>query len=96
MKAGDFERFLDQLAKLSKRQRHQLMQLLRPAASLDQVTDLIESAAIPRLACPRCGARKPYRHGVSDGLQRYRCVDCGRTFNALTSTPLARLRYKSR
>ena len=27
-------------------------------------------------------------------MQRYRCVGCGRTFNALTGTPLARLRKK--
>jgi hypothetical protein len=31
---------------------------------------------------------------VEHGLQRYRCVGCGRTFNALTGTPLARLRKK--
>jgi transposase-like protein len=28
------------------------------------------------------------------GLQRYRCVDCARSFNALTGTPLARLRHR--
>ncbi len=31
---------------------------------------------------------------MEHGLQRYRCVGCGRTFNALTGTPLARLRKK--
>ncbi len=30
------------------------------------------------------------------GLQRYRCCGCGRTFNALTGTPLARLRHRER
>jgi transposase-like protein len=29
-------------------------------------------------------------------LQRYRCCACGRTFNDLTGTPLARLRLKSK
>jgi hypothetical protein len=29
-------------------------------------------------------------------LQRYKCRGCGRTFNALTGTPLARLRQKSK
>ena len=37
-----------------------------------------------------------YRHGHANGLQRYRCRDCGHTCNALTNTPLARLRYKPR
>jgi transposase-like protein len=26
------------------------------------------------------------RYGMEHGLQRYRCVGCGRTFNALTGT----------
>jgi hypothetical protein len=32
--------------------------------------------------------------GRSNGLRRYGCKGCGRTFNALTGTPLARLRKK--
>ena len=33
---------------------------------------------------------------MADGLQRYKCRACGKTFNALTGTPLARLRHKSK
>ncbi len=36
------------------------------------------------------------RNGSASGLQRYKCRDCDRTFNALTGTPLARLRQKSK
>jgi transposase-like protein len=36
------------------------------------------------------------RNGMARGLQRYRCRGCGKTFNALTRTPLARLRYRER
>jgi hypothetical protein len=36
------------------------------------------------------------RWGAAHGLPRYRCVSCRRTFNALTNTPLARLRNKER
>lgn len=32
--------------------------------------------------------------GRKDELQRYRCAGCGRTFNSLTATPLARLKNK--
>ncbi len=32
--------------------------------------------------------------GQADGLRRFRCKDCRRSFNALTGTPLARLRKK--
>jgi len=34
------------------------------------------------------------RWGRQSGLQRFRCRDCGKCFNALTGTPLARLRRK--
>jgi transposase-like protein len=34
--------------------------------------------------------------GRSRGLARFRCKTCGRTFNALTKTPMAHLRKKER
>jgi transposase-like protein len=46
--------------------------------------------------CPHCGAVGVVKHGLDDtGQQRFRCrppLGCGRTFNALTGTPLARMR----
>jgi transposase-like protein len=36
------------------------------------------------------------RNGTADGLQRYRCRGCRKTFNALTGTPLDRLRHKGK
>jgi transposase-like protein len=59
-----------------------------------QVTEIIESSFDGKKACPHCHSVKLYRFGVVSGLQRYRCRDCKRTFNALTKTPLARLRHK--
>jgi transposase-like protein len=41
--------------------------------------------------CSRC-----HRCGQANGLQRYRCLGCGRRFNALTGTPLARLRLREK
>src|SRR5574337_265007 len=46
--------------------------------------------------CPHGADTQPYRHGHADGLQRYRCHACGKTFNALTGTPLAKLRHKAK
>jgi transposase-like protein len=37
-----------------------------------------------------------HRCGVASGLQRFRCLGCRRTCNALTGTPLARLRKRER
>jgi transposase-like protein len=44
--------------------------------------------------CPHCARREVVGWGRSHGLLRFRCKSCGRTFNALTKTPMARLRKK--
>jgi transposase-like protein len=56
---------------------------------------LIEATARGR-PCPRCGCGHVHRCGRASGLQRFRCLGCGRSYNALTDTPLARLRKKER
>ncbi|MEK7389419.1 MAG: transposase [Elusimicrobiota bacterium] len=43
------------------------------------------------LRCPRCGHRDCAIHAKGrDGRRKLRCSGCGRTFNDLTGTPLAR------
>ena len=54
---------------------------------------LIEQAARGR-PCPHCGHPRAHRCGQASGLQRFRCLRCRRSYNALTGTPLARLRKK--
>ena len=46
--------------------------------------------------CPHCAGRAIVGWGRSGGLLRFRCKSCGRTFNALTKTPMAHLRKKER
>jgi transposase-like protein len=46
--------------------------------------------------CPHCAGREIVGWGRSHGLLRFRCKSCGRTFNALTKTPMAHLRKKDR
>ena len=46
--------------------------------------------------CPHCASRAVVGWGRSHGLLRFRCKSCGRTFNALTKTPMAHLRKKER
>jgi transposase-like protein len=48
------------------------------------------------LACPHCLSQRTVRWGSSGGVPRHRCGLCAHTFNVLTKTPLARLRYKRR
>lgn len=47
-------------------------------------------------ACPHCNGAWIVHNGSASGLQRYKCRTCRRTFNALTTTPLARLRMKAK
>jgi len=49
---------------------------------------------VTAMGCPHCGNRDVILWGKANGLPRYRCRGCGRTFNGLTKTPLARLRKK--
>ena len=69
-----------------------------PAASMSGPLSLaaVAQSRIERSGCPHCGGRTLQRWGNSAGLPRYRCGDCRRSFNALTGTPLARLRKKER
>ena len=44
--------------------------------------------------CPHCASGKIAAWGHASGLPRYRCKACGKTFNALTKTPMAGLHKK--
>jgi transposase-like protein len=64
----------------------------REAVSLETAAQ----AKVDLTGCPHCGGQSLQRWGYASGLPRYRCGDCRRSFNALTGTPLARLRMKER
>lgn len=96
MERREFERLVDGLHRLTRRQCAKVLALLGERSRRERIAEVIEQAATTRLSCPRCGQGKLYRHGHVDGLQRYRCVACAKTFNALTGTPLAHLRHKTK
>jgi transposase-like protein len=96
MERRQFHQFIAQLEKLTRRQREKLLAVLNAGLKGARAAQVIEQAARARLKCPSCGAGDPYRHGRVHGLQRYRCIGCSKTFNALTGTPLAHLRHKSK
>ena len=96
MKAPGFNQLLSQLPSLNQPQRQQVLAALHPAAGLDRVVVLIDTLRSSARRCPDCGCQRCHRHGQANDLQRFRCCQCGRTFNDLTGTPLARLRHKSK
>jgi len=96
MKAPRFKSWFARLPSLNVPQRRQVLDALHPAAGLDQVVALIAQTRGPGRCCPRCGDQRCHRHGFANDLQRFRCCACGRTFNDLSGTPLARLRLKGK
>lgn len=88
MRATEFRSWLFRLNQLNQAQREQLQAQL--ACPQDVLT---EALATPE-QCPHCQADGLRPWGSSHGLARYRCRACGRTCNALTGTPLARLRQR--
>lgn len=96
MNKREFEQLVESVERLTPAQRDKLKMLLSKVDGKAKAVALLESAMAPHLACPKCRGHHLHRHGFNAGLQRFRCVDCGRTFNSLSETPLSRLRLKDR
>ena len=95
MRSPRFKKWFAGLPALNQPQRQQVLEALRPAAGLDQLLTLLDRLRAER-RCPACASPHWQRHGQANGLQRYRCRDCRRTFNDLSGTPLARLRLREK
>lgn len=89
-----FVELLAQLKQLTSAQRKRLvLQLMGRESALVSGSAVLLPAPT---GCPHCSAavERLGSWGQSHGLKRYRCQDCGRTFNALTGTALAHLRKR--
>lgn len=89
-----FQVWLAEADGLTARQREEAARVLAEPASLEAVLALLEARIDGARRCPHCAVEGAVIRGRSNGLKRYCCKGCGRTFNALTGTALARLRKK--
>ena len=108
MKSEDFSLWVLAISGMSAAQRAEgLAALEKAAADAGPATktrgrrteDALGTAGVERVerqGCPYCAGREIVGWGRSDGLLRFRCKSCGRTFNALTKTPMAHLRKKEK
>ena len=96
MRPEDFQAWAEERDKLTPHQRTLLTERLRGIGHVQAVHTVVESHVLLRPTCPKCGHNEIARCGSASGLPRYRCAACQATFNALTGTPLARLRHKEK
>jgi transposase-like protein len=106
MKSEDFSVWLSAISGMSAAQRAEALAALEKAAadigpktSGKRTEDALGTTGVERVerqGCPHCASREIVGWGRSDGLLRFRCKACGRTFNALTKTPMAHLRKREK
>jgi transposase-like protein len=86
MRTEEFQALAEGLDQLMPHQRTLLIERLQKIGH-------VQAVVWAKPACPKCGHNEIARWGSASGLQHYRCAACKATFNALTGTPLARLRH---
>ena len=107
MQAEDFSVWLAAISGMSAAQRTEGLAALQKAADAASGTattgkrseDALGTTGVERVerqGCPHGASREIVGSGRSDGLLRYRCKACRRTFNALAKTPMAHLRKKEK
>lgn len=94
MDSLQFQQLIALLGELTGVQRQTVAAMLSGNGDLAEVTSLIEARFSAQAVCPQCQSANVGPWGRSNGLKRYRCRDCRKSFNALTGTPLARLRKR--
>lgn len=87
MERNNFQAWLAEADALSAKQREEAARVLAEPASLANVLQLLDSRIDEERRCPHCHAEGAVSRGRSNGLRRYGCKACGRTFNTLTGTP---------
>lgn len=92
MNTKAYREWLHEIERLTRSQRKFVLGQLNAVESRDAIVDELEQKEV--YPCPHCQSERLGRWGRQSGLQRFRCRDCGKCFNALTGTPLARLRHK--
>jgi len=95
MKLQDWKHLKGQLDQLTYAQRQALITEWTETDNTSTCVRILERPGQVK-HCPHCGHDEVVRNGSASGLQRYKCRGCGRTFNTLTGTALARLRQKSK
>lgn len=90
----NFCKLIAQLPELTDSQLDHIEKLLKGTDPSTHIIRQLEQRIVEKPECPHCYSSLINRHGKVNGMQRYRCKNCLKTFMATTGTPLVRLRYK--
>src|SRR5512132_3953495 len=96
MDSGTYQKWIDDIDALSEAQRKEVQAILAGRSSEAEVIAALEGRLLADRVCPLCQRQGAVCRGRANGLRRFFCAGCGKTFNALTGTPLANLHYKGR
>jgi transposase-like protein len=96
MEHRKFQQRLDeQVAELTYAQAQKLIAALQQRGDGEEVLRILNKRLEQDPGCRHCGSKRTEGWGRErNGCKRRRCLDCKRTFNPLTGTPLARLQKK--
>ncbi len=92
MEHGAFRAWLAEVDDLTADQRLELEEVLAGRTPRAAVTAAIEGSLGDERRRPHCGDGASVGCGAANGVRRFRCKKCGKSFNALTGAPLAGLR----
>lgn len=96
MRKRELARMIEALGKLSLAERRKVATELAAMEMCASSIAVIEDGMPAQRYCPHCASRQVVKNGHADGLQRFKCRACARSFNALTGTPLAHLHQRGK
>ena len=91
-----FQVWLSAARGLTRGQRREALAVLSGRSEGEASKAAIELGVDEARRCPHCAREGAVSRGMARGLRRYQCKGCGRTFNALSGTPLSGLHHKER
>jgi transposase-like protein len=96
MDRREFQAWLSAAETLTKAQKAEAVEVLAGRPGGTAALAAIEFGVAEERHCPHCGTPGAVARGYARGLRRYHCKGCGKTFGALTGTPLSGLHHKER
>lgn len=79
---------------LSEAEQSLVIKHINGVDGFERIANVVNAIAISKKECPHCHSNNVKRWGKKGMLQRFRCSECGKTYNSLTGSPIAHLRKR--